>query len=441
MILTRMVRTQLTVFAVIAVIGMTAAAVSYLRVPTALGIGRYTVTVELPNAGGLYRNANVTYRGDTVGRVREVRLDPDSVRAELTLESAVPVPSSDLTVAVRSVSAIGEQYVDLQPTGTEGPFLADGDVIAAEQVTVPQEIGPVLDQAKAMLESVPQDKLRAVIDESAAAFAGRAPDLARLLDSTTSFIDQASEATTPATTLVQQLAPLLETQVVTGDQIRQWTTNVAHLSGQLATADGSVRGILDKGPGFADEADTLFQDLRPTLPLLLANLTSTEQVAVTYNASLEQVLVILPPLIAAQETVVQRGQADGAANVNFHLEVQDPAACSTGYLPASERRDPNQTSVPDTPPDLYCKVPQDSIFAVRGSRNIPCTEVPGKRAPNPQICRSPEPFIPSGTNAPDELHTGPAGTRHTDLAPASAPASAPAEGAPGWQQLLTGPRP
>lgn len=437
MILTRLVRTQLIIFAVIAVIGMTAAAISYLRVPTALGIGRYAVTVELPNAGGLYRNANVTYRGDTVGRVREVRLDPDRVRAELSLESAVPVPSRDLAVAVRSVSAIGEQYLDLQPTTTEGPFLGDGDVIAAAQVTVPQEIGPVLDQAKAMLESVPRDKLRAVIDESAAAFAGKAPDLARLLDSTISFVDQASAATTPATTLVQQLAPLLDTQVVTGDQIRQWTSNVAHLSGQLAAADGSVRGVLDKGPGFATEADTLFQDLRPTLPLLLANLTSTGQVAVTYNASLEQVLVILPPLVAAQESVVQRGQADGAANVNFHLQAQDPAACSTGYLPADQRRDPTQMSVPETPSDLYCKVPQDSVFAVRGSRNIPCTEVPGKRAPNPQICRSTAPFIPSGTNAPDELYTGPDGAQHANLTPASGPAA----GEPGWQQLLTGPRP
>ncbi|MFE3292213.1 MCE family protein [Rhodococcus sp. NPDC059234] len=439
MILTPLVRRQLTVFAVLAVIGMTAAAISYLRVPTMLGIGRYSVTVELRDAGGLYRNANVTYRGDTIGQVRTVRLDPDAVRAELSLQSSVPVPSTRLTAAVRSVSAIGEQYVDLQPSTGDGPFLSDGDVIGGDQVTVPREIGPVLDQAKAMLASVPQDKLRSVIDESAAAFGGRGPDLARLLDSTTSFVDQLSGATTPATTLVQQLAPLLETQAVTGDQIRRWTASVAQVSGQLAAADGSVRGILDKGPGFATQADSLFQELRPTLPVLLANLTSTAQVAVTYNAALEQVLVILPPLVAAQETVVQRGQEDGAANVNFHLQAQDPAACSAGYLPADQRRDPTETSVPDTPPDLYCKVPQNSKFAVRGSRNIPCAEVPGKRAPSPDICRSGGPYVPSGTNAPDERYTGADGQayQHTDLAPAAGQTGRDQA----WQQLLTPPNP
>lgn len=439
MILTPLVRRQLAVFAVLAVLGMTAAAISYLRVPTMLGIGRYTVTLELPNAGGLYRNANVTYRGDTIGQVRHVRLDPDAVRAELSLQSSVPVPIAGLTAAVRSVSAIGEQYVDLQPATREGPFLADGDVIGRDRVDVPQEIGPVLDQAKAMLASVPQDKLRSVIDESATAFAGRGPDLARLLDSTASFVDQMSGATAPATTLVQQLAPLLDTQVVTGDQIRRWASNVAHLSGQLAVADGSVREILDRGPGFATEADNLFQELRPTLPLLLADLAGTGQVAVTYNAALEQVLVILPPLVAAQETVVQRGQADGAANVNFHLQAQDPAACSTGYLPADQRRGPTETSVPATPPDLFCKVPKDSKFAVRGSRNMPCLEVPGRRAPTPRICRSAQGYVPSGTNAPDELYTGTggAGYRHTDLAPAVG--TDPKE--PQWQQLLTVPNP
>ncbi|MFS9599316.1 hypothetical protein, partial [Klebsiella variicola] len=79
-------------------------------------------------------------------------------------------------------------------------------------------------------------------------------------------------------------------------------SSVAQLSGQLEVADGAVRNILETGPGFATEADLLFQGLQPTLPVLLANFTSTAQVALTYNAGLEQVLVILPPLVAAQET-------------------------------------------------------------------------------------------------------------------------------------------
>ena len=45
-------------------------AFGYIKAPALLlGVGRYTVTVELPAAGGLYASGNVTYRGTEVGRV------------------------------------------------------------------------------------------------------------------------------------------------------------------------------------------------------------------------------------------------------------------------------------------------------------------------------------------------------------------------------------
>ena len=45
----------------------------YMQVPTLLGIGRITVTMELPAAGGLYRFSNVTYRGVQIGTVTRWR--------------------------------------------------------------------------------------------------------------------------------------------------------------------------------------------------------------------------------------------------------------------------------------------------------------------------------------------------------------------------------
>ncbi|HJT95380.1 MAG TPA: MCE family protein, partial [Mycobacterium sp.] len=50
---------------------------------------------------------------------------------------------------------------------------------------------------------------------------------------------------------------------------------------------------------------------------------------------------------------------------------------------------------PDRPAgDLYCRVPQDSMFNVRGARNIPCETVPGKRAPTVKMCESNETYVP-----------------------------------------------
>ena len=101
----------------------------YIKAPGELfGVGRYTVTVQLPVAGGLYKTGNVTYRGTEVGRVEDVRLTGAGVEALLSLKSDIDIPS-DLDAEVHSQSAIGEQYIALLPRSGDAPPLKDGDVI------------------------------------------------------------------------------------------------------------------------------------------------------------------------------------------------------------------------------------------------------------------------------------------------------------------------
>ena len=62
MMLSRFVRIQLSIFAVLTVIGLVVMTLQYVRLPALLGVGQYTLTVELPSTGGLYPHSNVTYR-------------------------------------------------------------------------------------------------------------------------------------------------------------------------------------------------------------------------------------------------------------------------------------------------------------------------------------------------------------------------------------------
>ena len=83
--LTRFVRIQLAIFTIASIIGVAVMVFGYMQVPTLLGIGRITVTLELPATGGLYRFANVTYRGVHVGKVTAVGLSSSGVKATLSL--------------------------------------------------------------------------------------------------------------------------------------------------------------------------------------------------------------------------------------------------------------------------------------------------------------------------------------------------------------------
>src|SRR6476619_3499085 len=112
--LSRFVRIQLAIFTIVGIIGVIAMTLFYIQAPTLLGIGRLTVTLELPAAGGLYRFSNVTYRGVQIGKVKSVSLTENGAEAVMSLDTSPKIPA-DLEAHVLSVSAIGEQYVDLRP--------------------------------------------------------------------------------------------------------------------------------------------------------------------------------------------------------------------------------------------------------------------------------------------------------------------------------------
>jgi phospholipid/cholesterol/gamma-HCH transport system substrate-binding protein len=394
--LTRFVRTQLAVFVLAAIVGITIMVVQYIQAPTLLGIGRINVTLRLPEAGGLYRFANVTYRGVQIGKVTAVDVDRAGAVATLSLDSTPAVPA-DLRAEVRSVSAVGEQYVDLQPVRENGQYLRDGSVIPASATVVPQQVAPMMDNLSALITSIPKDKLNDLLDESFTAFNGAGYDLQTLAESTSRIARDSKAVADRTTALIEDTAPVLDGQVVSAEDLRTWSARLAGVADQLVANNPQIRQLLQTGPGAAQEVSALLHQVKPTLPVLLANLTSVGQVAVTYRPGLEQLLVLLPPASAFYQSAVGQNNATGIPVGDFRISVDDPPACTVGFLPPSSWRSPEDTTTIDTPDGLYCKLPQDSPIAVRGVRNLPCMDKPGKRAPTVAECRSDKPFQPLAT--------------------------------------------
>jgi phospholipid/cholesterol/gamma-HCH transport system substrate-binding protein len=392
--LTRFVRIQLIIFTIASVIGVAVMLITYLQASTLLGVGRITVTLELPASGGLYRFSNVTYRGVQVGKVTALGATRNGAQATLTLNTSPRIPA-DLQAEVRSVSAVGEQYVDLRPRTKSGPYLREGSVITADNTTIPQQVGPMLDQVSALVKSIPKDKLSALLDESSKAFNGAGYDLGSLIDSSSKLVADANGVADRSRTLIEDSVPLLDSQAQSVDAIRTWAHSLAGFTDQLVTNDPQTRILLQNGPAAADEASKLLNQIKPTLPILLANLASIGQVGVTYHASIQQLLVLLPPYVASTQSFgLPQNNPTGSALGEFAVTIGDPPACTVGFLPPSSWRSPADTSEMDTPSGMYCKLPQDSPIAVRGARNYPCQGVPGKRAPTVQLCDDPKGFVP-----------------------------------------------
>lgn len=411
---TRLVRWQLTLFAIVAALSVLAVAVQYIKLPAFLGIGTYKVSAEFAQSGGLYANANVAFRGTTIGKVIDVRLThSNGVQADMQLNSDIAIPDN-VTAAVRSMSAIGEQYIDLlpQPEATTA-HLHDGSVIPRERTTIPGDVAELLQQADRLIDSLNQSRLRDLLRSTFQAFNGSGPELARLIDSARLLLDKAAQHTDDITGIITDSAPVLDAQIASGQDIKIAADGLARLSTELSNADPQIRTILQTAPNAAGTAQQTFDGIRPSFPVLAANLANVGRIGVIYRKSIEQVLVILPPLTAALLNMAQENPADEGAKADFKFNLGDPPPCLTGFLPPEMVRSPGDETLRDLPQDLYCKVPFNDPSNVRGVRNFPCQEFPGKRAPTVALCRDPRGYVPVGNN-PWRGPPVPVGTPVTD---------------------------
>lgn len=406
--LTRLIKTQLVLLTALALIAVVVLGWYYLRIPSLVGIGRYTLYAELPQSGGLYRTANVTYRGVTIGKVTAVVPTERGARATMSIDNGFQIPT-DASANVHSVSAVGEQYLDLVSSRTGGPYFADKQTITIS--TVPSQIGPALDAANRGLAVLPKDKVASLLRETSQAVGGLGPSLRRLVDATQAIAHDFRGSIDDIDDIIARSAPIIDSQVNSGDDIARWAANLNMLAAQTAAQDPALRSILANAAPTADQVNATFGDVRDALPQTLANLEVVIDMLKRYHNGVEQALVFLPQSGAIAQSVTSEFPGQAALGVGA-IALNQPPPCMTGFMPASEWRAPADTSTAPLPKGTYCKIPMDATNVVRGARNYPCADVPGKRGASPRECRSNAPYVPLGTNPwygdPNQILTCPA---------------------------------
>ena len=361
-------------FVAIAALGIGYVLVHYIGLGQSLFGNAYTAYVDLPDSGGLFSSASVTYRGVEVGRVGKITLRPDGIRVALDLDGKQPIPA-DVQAVVGNGSPIGEQFVDLRPLHSGGPLLHAGSVIPQSQTKLPVSAQDLLVNVDRLMKSVPREDLHTLVTELGTTFADTGPDLQHLLDSTRALM-QTARANLPQTVqLLDDGGRVLDTQNVLSSDIVTFSKNLATFTDALRSSDKDLRAVIDNGPPAARELTALDHSVDATLPILLGNLTSLGQVTAVRIPALRQVLIIYPYVVATSY-----GLFPGNHSTRFGFPfppTEDHQPCMQGYVPPKKWRLPNALRYPPLRWDAFCKAPTKADINVRGSREAP--EPDGKR--------------------------------------------------------------
>lgn len=147
----------------------------------------FVVTADFKSSGGVFTNQEVTYRGVTVGKVGDLSLNDDGVNVELLIDpewdGKIP---SDVIAKVESKSAVGEQFVNLTPTGTTpsaARVLHDGDTIARVDTRLPVDFESLLRSLDRVLADVPPKQVGDLVTALSKGIRGHGQDIASILRS------------------------------------------------------------------------------------------------------------------------------------------------------------------------------------------------------------------------------------------------------------------
>ncbi|NJC74231.1 MCE family protein [Planosporangium thailandense] len=322
--ITRTVRIQVLAFVVVAMLGIGYVGLRYVGLGGQLIGGTYLVHADFAQAGGIFANAPVTYRGVEVGRVTAVKLHGNVVRVDMTMQHGTQIPT-DLHAVVSERSAVGEQYVDLRPDTDAGPYLRNGAVIPASRTGLPLAPEVLLTNLDALVRSVNPQDLTTVINELGTAFEGSETALRQLLDASGSLLEDANRNLPQQLKLIQDGDTVLTTQIASSDAIRRWAAALAQLNATLRSSDPDLRKLLAAGPPAATQLVGLLRDLDPNIGTLLGNLVTVNGIAARRVAGIEQALVAYPIVVAGGFTVVP---GDGTAHFGLVVNVNDPPSCN-----------------------------------------------------------------------------------------------------------------
>jgi phospholipid/cholesterol/gamma-HCH transport system substrate-binding protein len=364
------VKIQLAFFVAITLVGTAFVGARYAQLDEWFSDQTYTVDAHFAASGGIFTGAEVTYRGVGVGRVGALDLTDAGVDVALEIENEHDDIPADVDAVVANRSAVGEQYVDLQPATDAEPYLDDGDEIALDRTSVPLTTTKLLIDIDELVNSVNRPNLRTTVTELGKAFGGAGEDLGTIIDTGNAFIEAADRNFGLTVRLIRESRRVLDTQIDSAPHIRDFARDLALFSDTLAASDADLRLVIDEGSVAASAVRRLIDENADALASLFGNLATINEIVAVRIDGLREVLVLYPYVVEGGYTVVAKDPFTGLYDAHFGLVfTSEPHVCNDGYQTTNKRPPANLSEVPLNV-IAHCEEPQ-TLSNARGAQHAP----------------------------------------------------------------------
>ena len=256
---------------------------------------RYSVYAIFPDAGGVFTNQEVTYRGVTVGQVGEMKVIEDGVSIELLIDETYDeIPAEDVEARVMFKSAVGEQFVDVLPATDGEPYLEDGDEIPKEQNTIPVSTQELLTTLEAVLRGVPPDALEGAVDALGVGLTGHGPDIATIIESMAELAQLFAERAPEVQGILREGTKVGSAFVASSDDFKRAVADLVEVSEELSQDRDALKRLMENANFTSEEVVALLRDYQGNIDRFLPTFAELNDLQAEHADDLSQLFIHLP---------------------------------------------------------------------------------------------------------------------------------------------------
>jgi phospholipid/cholesterol/gamma-HCH transport system substrate-binding protein len=308
---------------------------------------RYSVYAVFPDAGGVFTNQEVTYRGITVGQVGRMDVVEEGVKIQLQIDDKYEIPREGTEARVMFKSAVGEQFVDLLPVKEGPPFFQTGDVIPKAHTSIPVSTQALLSTLEAVLRGVPPEDLKGAVDALGIGLTGRGPDIATILESSATLAELFAERAPEVQDLLEQGTKVGAEFLASRQDFIEAIRKLVVVSDSLSDSRGNLKELMENSNLASEEVVSLIRTNRAQLNEFIVEFAEVNDLQAEHAGDLARLFRHLPTGLAN----VNKTFEPATGLVRFGL-VDDNANSPCDY--GTDRRSASNRSSRPPPKNARC---------------------------------------------------------------------------------------
>ncbi|MBL1079405.1 MCE family protein [Nocardia sp. 2] len=280
---------------------------------------RVEATMTVPESGGLLPRSKVLLSGVQVGQVTSVTHVGAGVEVRFRVDGDHRIPLAS-KVRIEGLSGLGESYLDFRPETAAGPYLRDGQTVAADKVTAPRSIPDIARTTTELLRQLNPEALASIVDTFGTALSGTETVVPQLSRAT----DLLAATLLARTDIIREMLLAMQSRATdmdwTGPALRGAAGPWADFGPRVAEVADSIARVIRAG----DAPDSFLEENGETIGLVPFLRETTERLDLM-GPEFAPLWPMLAPVLAQAPALVSRVDLGGLIAQALHATSDDGA--------------------------------------------------------------------------------------------------------------------